>query len=31
MWLVVLLVLYPFCAWFADLKRRSKQVWLSYL
>jgi uncharacterized membrane protein len=30
-WLFVLLALYPFCAWFCDLKRRSKAAWLSYL
>jgi uncharacterized membrane protein len=31
LWLLVLVVLYPFCAWFANLKKRSKQAWLSYL
>ena len=30
-WLVVLLILYPACRWFADLKRRRKDAWLSYL
>ncbi|HVL47305.1 MAG TPA: heparan-alpha-glucosaminide N-acetyltransferase domain-containing protein [Candidatus Thermoplasmatota archaeon] len=27
----VVLLLYPFCAWFADLKRRRRDWWLSYL
>lgn len=30
-WLLVLVGLYPVCAWFSDLKRRSKAAWLSYL
>jgi uncharacterized membrane protein len=30
-WLLVLLVLYPPCAWFSNLKRRSKHWLLSYL
>lgn len=29
-WLVALIVLYPPCAWFADLKRRRRDAWLSY-
>ncbi len=29
-WLVVLVVLYPACHWFADLKRRRRERWLSY-
>jgi uncharacterized membrane protein len=31
LWLVVVLLLYPPCAWFADLKGRRRSVWLSYL
>lgn len=31
MWFVVVLILYPACRWFADLKRRRKDAWLSYL
>lgn len=30
MWVVVLLLLYPPCAWFASLKKRRRDVWLSY-
>lgn len=30
-WLVVLLLLYPLCSWFAALKRRRRDWWLSYL
>ena len=30
-WLVVLALLYPLCRWFADLKRRRNDWWLSYL
>ena len=30
-WISVVLVLYPACRWFAELKRRRKDVWLSYL
>jgi uncharacterized membrane protein len=30
-WLVVLLALYPLCRWFAALKQRRKDWWLSYL
>jgi uncharacterized membrane protein len=30
MWVVALLILYPPCAWFADLKRRRRDAWLSY-
>lgn len=30
-WLVVLLILYPLCAWFAALKANSKAPWLRYL
>lgn len=30
-WIVVVLALYPFCAWYAGVKRRSSNPWLSYL
>jgi uncharacterized membrane protein len=30
-WITVVLVLYPFCAWYAGVKRRSSNPWLSYL
>jgi uncharacterized membrane protein len=30
-WITVIVILYPFCRWFADLKQRRKDVWLSYL
>jgi len=30
-WIGVVLLLYPLCAWFADVKRRRKDWWLSYL
>jgi uncharacterized membrane protein len=30
-WLLALVILYPFCRWMADLKRRRKDWWLSYL
>src|SRR5262245_45778691 len=30
-WLALLLVLYPACRWFAELKRRRQDAWLSYL
>ena len=30
-WIGVVLVLYPMCAWYADVKRRSSNPWLSYL
>ena len=29
-WAVVVLTLYPLCRWFADLKRRRKDAWISY-
>ena len=29
-WVCVILALYPACRWFADLKRRRKDAWLSY-
>jgi len=27
----VVLALYPACRWFADVKRRSRAAWMSYL
>jgi uncharacterized membrane protein len=30
-WLLVLAILYPFCKWFAELKTRRNDWWLSYL
>jgi uncharacterized membrane protein len=30
LWILVVLLLYPACRWFADLKRRRKDAWLSY-
>ena len=30
-WLLILGLLYPVCRWFADLKRRRRDAWLSYL
>jgi uncharacterized membrane protein len=30
-WLGVVLALYPICRWFAELKRRRREPWLSYL
>jgi uncharacterized membrane protein len=30
-WFLGLLLLYPLCRWFADVKRRRKDWWLSYL
>lgn len=29
-WLAVVIALYPACRWFADLKRRRRDAWLSY-
>ena len=29
-WATVVILLYPVCRWFADLKRRRRDVWLSY-
>jgi hypothetical protein len=29
-WLLVVLLLYPLCRWFADLKQRRRDAWLSY-
>jgi len=31
MWLIAVAVLYPPCRWFAELKRRRGEGWLSYL
>jgi uncharacterized membrane protein len=31
LWLAILLVLYPAARWFADVKRRRREWWLSYL
>lgn len=30
-WFIGLLLLYPLCRWFAELKRRRRDWWLSYL
>jgi hypothetical protein len=30
-WLGVVLLLYPACRWFADVKGRRREAWLSYL
>ena len=30
-WLLVFVLLYPFCRWFADLKKRDREWWWSYL
>ncbi len=30
-WIGVMLVLYPMCRWFADLRKRRRDWWLSYL
>lgn len=30
-WLLVVLLLYPLCAWYARVKERRRSVWLSYL
>ena len=31
LWVVVVIALYPVCAWFAGVKQRSRAGWLSYL
>lgn len=31
MWIIVVLTLYPFCRWFAEVKRRRRDWWLKYL
>jgi uncharacterized membrane protein len=30
-WVLILIALYPACRWYAGVKRRSKNPWLSYL
>jgi len=30
-WIAVVLILYPLCRWYAQVKQRSKSWWLSYL
>jgi hypothetical protein len=30
-WIAVVLMLYPACRWFAEIKRRSSSPWRSYL
>jgi uncharacterized membrane protein len=30
-WICIVLLLYPACQWFAELKRRRREAWLSYL
>lgn len=30
-WICVVLALYPLCEWFANVKRRRHEPWLSYL
>ena len=30
-WIIVVILLYPACRWFADLKRRRRDKWLGYL
>ncbi len=30
LWLLVIVLLYPLCRWFADLKQRRREAWLSY-
>jgi hypothetical protein len=30
-WIGMVLALYPVCRWFANVKRRRRYVWLSYL
>jgi uncharacterized membrane protein len=31
LWIVVVVALYPACVWFAEVKRRSRNAWVSYL
>ena len=31
MWIAAIVILFPACQWFADLKRRRRDKWLSYL
>jgi hypothetical protein len=30
-WIAVVVTLYPFCRWYAAVKRKSSNPWLSYL
>ena len=30
-WVAILLILYPVCLWFSQLKKRRRDWWLSYL
>jgi len=30
-WIFVILIMYPLCRWFAQLKQRRRDWWLSYL
>jgi hypothetical protein len=30
-WILVVISLYPVCRWFAEVKRRRREAWLSYL
>jgi hypothetical protein len=30
-WFAGIIILYPACRWFADLKRRRREAWLNYL
>lgn len=30
LWIAALLILYPLCRWFDELKRRRRDAWLSY-
>jgi hypothetical protein len=31
LWMAIVLALYPACRWFADMKARRREWWLSYL
>jgi hypothetical protein len=31
LWLLVVALLYPFCAWVGDIKQRRRDWWLSYV
>jgi hypothetical protein len=30
-WIAIVIALYPLCAWFARVKERRREWWLSYL
>jgi hypothetical protein len=30
-WLLAIVILYPICRWFSELKARRRDAWLSYL